>query len=203
MHNKWIVLLLILLCSLTLKAENLTDLLQQHQNGRVSLRAMTGDAAVQDYLEKLQHSDAQRRIQVENILNSNTELDSEELLAAAIILLDSNEPTHHQHALELARQATEQDPINIKAHWLVCAAEDRYLLSNGAPQVWGTQLKLKMNAEQKREVYYQVNFDRTAKSDKDRIACGLPGLNEMEIRLARMARLKDRNAQYRIWNKFW
>ena len=56
-----------------------------------------------------------------------------------------------------------------------------------------------MNSTETFEIYYLVNFDKTARPDKERTKCGIPTLSEIESRLDKMAKLESRNKQYSLW----
>jgi len=137
--------------------------------------------------------------QAEKLLNSSENLTSKGYFAAAMIMQHGSNLLHYKKAMELSKKSALLDPDNKNAKWLSCAAEDRYLLKVEKPQVWGTQLDRKMNLAGTHEIYYLVNFDKKARSDEQRKKCGIPTLLGIESRLDRMAKLVDRNEQYRLW----
>lgn len=143
--------------------------------------------------------DKLRLEKTEKILASDKTLTTQEVLAAAFIMQHGSEVKHYRMAMELALQSFELDPNNLDAIWLASAAQDRYLLKINEPQVWGTQLKRKMNVSGTYQIYYLENFDKSIKTDKQRQSRGLPSLAELESRLSRMEAQSDRAKQYSIW----
>jgi len=143
--------------------------------------------------------DEERRGKVLKILASDQDLSANDYFYAALIMQHGSKPSDYKKAMELAQQSIKIDPSHAKAKWLACASEDRYLIKIGEPQVWGTQLKRKLNVDKSFDVYYLVNFDKSARLDSARVNCGLPSLHEMEIRFEIMAKLPSRNEQYKVW----
>lgn len=180
-------------------ANDLIKLYEEDQAVRTHLKSLPKKEVRKYITEVMVPGDEVRLAQVENILKSTESLSSEEYFAAAMIMQHGSEPRHYKRAMELSQKSASLDPDNTNANWLSCAAEDRYLLKVGKPQVWGTQLKRKMNLAATYEVYYLVNFDKNARLDEQRKVCGIPALPEIESRLERMAKLKSRSEQYRLW----
>jgi hypothetical protein len=180
-------------------ASDLLELYIEDQAVRTHLRTLPKTEVRKYITEVMVPEDKIRLAQVEDILKSSENLSSEEYFAAAMIMQHGSEPRHYQKAMELSRKSESLDHANTSANWLSCAAEDRYLLKVGKPQVWGTQLKRKMNLAGTYEVYYLENFDKEARPDEQRKTCGIPTLSEIEARLERMAKLNNRNKQYSLW----
>lgn len=185
--------------SLHTNAQSLTDMLKEDQAVRAKLRELPREQ-VKAYIDEIMlPGDKIRLEKTEKILNAGHQLSAEELLAAAFIMQHGSQTKHFKLAMELALQSLELDPTNEDAMWLSCASEDRYRLKVDRPQVWGTQLKRKMNSENTHQIYYLENFDRTVKTDEQRLKRGLTTLNEIESRLSRMAKESERAKQYSIW----
>ncbi|RJP43858.1 hypothetical protein C4587_02530 [Candidatus Parcubacteria bacterium] len=66
-------------------------------------------------------------------------------LHAAMVLQHGTETKHYELAHELARNAADQGYVAEKDEvdplWLAAAAKDRSLMSQGKPQLYGTQIK--------------------------------------------------------------
>jgi hypothetical protein len=182
-----------------LNASELIKLYEDDQAVRTHLKTLPKSEIKKYINEVMLPSDEDRLSKVESILKANENLSSEEYFAAAMIMQHGSEPIHYKRAMELSQKAVAINPANKNASWLSCAAEDRYLIKIGKPQVWGTQLKRKMNATGTYEIYYLVNFDKNARPDEQRKMCGIPTLTEIESRLDRMAKLESRNKQYSLW----
>jgi hypothetical protein len=195
---KWILLVSTLFVSQVI-ANDVLKLYEEDQAIRTNLRSLPNDEVKKYINEVMLPGDKVRLKEIERILKSSEKLSSDEYFAVAMIMQHGSEPSHYQKAMELAKKSASLDPSNKNANWLSCAAEDRYLLKIGKHQVWGTQLKRKMNLAGKYEIYYLVDFDKSARPDQQRKKCGIPLLSEIESRLERMAKLTNRNKQYSLW----
>ncbi len=198
MKTKWILLASILVVSQA-PASNLLTLLEEDQAVRNHLQTLPAEQMLNYMNEVILPGDKIRLEQVKDILKSSANLSSEELYAAAMIMQHGGEAKHYKLAMELSQKSATLNPDNKNASWLSCAAEDRYLLNVGESQVWGTQLRMKMNLAGTFQIYRLENFDKNARTDEQRSKCGIPTLAEIESRLERMSKLKNRNAQYRLW----
>lgn len=139
------------------------------------LRLFQEDQSDRDSGVFLMHRDAERRKQVEQMIVDNLLLTAEDFYRAAVIFQHGQSPSDYKKAQQLASKAAILKPDFIEARWLTCAAEDRYLISIGEPQVWGTQYS---GFEPSLEP-----INRHAKTDKEREVCGLPPLKEIEMSL--------------------
>ncbi len=180
-------------------ATDLLKLYEEDQAARTHLQKLPENEIRKFITEVMVPGDKIRLAQVEDVLKISENLSSAEYLAAAVIMQHGSEPDHYKKAMELAQKAVSLDPANKDASWLSCAAEDRYLMKIGKPQVWGTQLDLKMNNSGTHQIHYLDNFDKKARTDEQRKKCGLPSLVEIEEKLAKMAKLESRNEQYKLW----
>lgn len=115
--------------------------------------------------------DDARLASVERIIASDGLVTTEDYYHAAVIFQHGRESKYYLKAKRLALKSVELN--NNKARWLASAAEDRYLHSVGKPQIWGTQFNgircLTMEP-----------FDRTIKTDTQRVANGVPTLAQIE-----------------------
>ncbi|WP_448568888.1 TPR end-of-group domain-containing protein [Thalassotalea ganghwensis] len=121
-----------------------------------------------------------RRDKVRQFIKENSLSHSDDYFHAAMIFQHGKTPSDYQLAHSLAQKSVELNNTNKVAKWLSCATEDRYLHSLGKPQVWGTQYK-KENG-----LWTLEPFDRQAKSDKQRIACGVPTADESKAKVDMM-----------------
>jgi hypothetical protein len=195
---KWIFLISAFFVSQTFASE-LLKIYEEDQAVRTHLRTLPNNEVRKYITEVMLPKDKIRLAQVENILKTHKNLSSKEYFAAAMIMQHGSEPEHYQLAMELSKKSANLDPKNKNASWLACAAEDRYLIKIGKKQIWGTQLKRKMNYNKTFEIYYLENFDKTARSDTERTKCGIPTLSEIKSRLDRMEKIESRNKQYSLW----
>ena len=91
-----------------------------------------------DVLEK---RNARRRKRVRRMLESGTLRVSDDFERAAWILCCSSDPSDCQLARTLALKAAKLDPEDAYARALAAMVEDRYLLSIGKPQIYGTKFR--------------------------------------------------------------
>ncbi len=81
--------------------------------------------------------DAARLARALELFELKEQLPGTEFLDLAFLFQHGGEPDHYKKAWELADEALTQGCET--AAWLTAAAEDRYLLSIGEKQKWGTQ----------------------------------------------------------------
>ena len=198
MKVKWMFIALILWAA-PVYAIDVLALYKDDQAVRTHLRTLPKNEVKEYITQVMLPGDQVRLEQVEQLLKTTENLSSEEYFAAAMIMQHGSDPAHYKMAMELSQKARALDPSNKNASWLSCAAEDRYLQKIDQPQIWGTQLHRKMNAEGTHEIYYLENFDKNARADEQRVQCGIPTLAGIEAKLEKMATLTDRNKQYRLW----
>lgn len=127
--------------------------------------------------------DAARQTRVREILATQTLAHADDYWRAALIMQHGGSPEAFREAHELALKGIALDPKSMKLRWLACAAEDRHLQSQGKPQIWGTQFLLDSQGR-----YTQEPFDRTARSDAERDANGVPSLAQSQAQLEELQR---------------
>ena len=98
---------------------------------------------------------------------------------AAMIFQHRFDSSDYRIAVELMEEAVERDKYISK--WLLAATTDRYLLSIGKPQIFGTQYE-----RQNGEPWVQSDFDSLAVDDMERMRHGVPSLAEQKKQLAAM-----------------
>lgn len=126
--------------------------------------------------------DKARQTKVHKLIASNALLHGDDFFHAAMILQHGGSPENYKLANELSLKAAELNPSNQTAKWLACAAEDRYLQSIGKPQIWGTQYQ-----KQSKDAPWTLEpFDKTAKTDKERIEMGVRTLEQTLAELDKM-----------------
>lgn len=128
--------------------------------------------------------DTKRLARVRALLAAGAAKEADDFYHAAMVFQHGETADDFRLAWDNARIAYEKGGGK-QAAWLACAAEDRWLQRTGKPQVWGTQF---MGVPGKgTSVWTLEPFDRSAKTDAQREAMGVPSLAVSE------ARLKARN----------
>jgi hypothetical protein len=132
--------------------------------------------------EIVNKSDQARRVRVTELINEQQLSHSDDYYHAAMIFQHGDSSDNYKKAYELSKKAAELNSSNKKAKWLACASEDRYLQKIGKPQIWGTQYqRIDMNSPWTLEP-----FDRTIKTDKDRVLWGVRTISESSDRIKTM-----------------
>ncbi len=126
----------------------------------------------------LAKEDQKRRQRVEEMLNAKALSTSRDFFHAAMIFQHGTDSIAYKKAHELAQRAVELDSSNATARWLTAATLDRYLLSLGKAQHYGTQY-LMLDG-----VTYLQHIDTTQVSDSERKRKGVPTLREIRARLS-------------------
>jgi tetratricopeptide (TPR) repeat protein len=85
--------------------------------------------------------DAARRERVEQLVTSGQIQSADDYYFAAMIFQHGEDEASYDRAFRYAVRAAELDPSFVKARWLAAAARDRYHMSRGEPQLYGTQYK--------------------------------------------------------------
>ena len=120
--------------------------------------------------------DNERLKAVQEMINTGKVITADDYYHAALIFQHGSKPKHFEKAKKLAQYAVKLKPDFMRAKWLSCAAEDRYLHSVGKPQVWGTQ-RIGVS------FLTLEPFDEHAKTDAQRASCGIPPLAVIKKRL--------------------
>jgi len=144
------------------------------------------DRRSNDYnYDELIKRDKKRRIKVQELLDSNKLITSNDYQNAAMIFQHGEYPSSYKKAVELMEKSIQIDSTVDK--WLLAAATDRYLLSMNEPQVYGTQFSQTGPWEKPWEL---STIDTTIISDKQRVEYGVGTLKEIREIIARMNRKK-------------
>jgi len=116
--------------------------------------------------------DRRRRERVQQLLDSGLVNTADDFFHAGMIFQHGTDSADYALAYELADYAFAIDSNHASARWLTAAAKDRYLLSTGQPQWYGTQFHLidgKWTIEP---------IDTTAVTDDERRRMGCRTLSE-------------------------
>lgn len=122
--------------------------------------------------------DAERRRQARALLDSARVRTPADYYHAAMVFQHGSDSTDFRMAHEMAVRAVELG--SDRARWLVAASLDRWLLSTGQPQHYGTQY-----AEVDGRTYLQP-IDSTAVTDEERVRARVETLDGIRARLARV-----------------
>ncbi|MEO6277561.1 hypothetical protein [Roseateles sp.] len=123
---------------------------------------------------KLARRDAERRIQVMQLLEQGEVRVAEDYFNAAIIFHHGEAVEDFKLAFSLTSIAAALRPDRPGPRAAACSAWDRLLLRSGKPQWYGTQFEPSAKTG---KIELSV-VDETAVTDADRKACGLPTLQE-------------------------
>ncbi|MGV6831404.1 MAG: DUF6624 domain-containing protein [bacterium] len=116
--------------------------------------------------------DSLRRVRVHQLLDSGKVITGKDFARAAMVFQHGQDSTDYGLAVSLMKTAIEKDTTIDK--WLFAAATDRYLLSKGEPQIYGTQyFKNRAGGP-----WYRQEIDTTKISDEERKAFGVRTLAE-------------------------
>lgn len=127
--------------------------------------------------------DSLREVRIYELLDSNKVRTSLDYHNAAMIFQHGGDSIAYGMAVKLMRKSIELDSTANK--WLLAAAIDRYLLSKGEPQIYGTQYwKMKDQPWELREI------DTTKITDAERIEYGVETLAQQREKVKRMNKKK-------------
>lgn len=124
--------------------------------------------------------DRQRRERVNELLDSNLVITSNDYANAAMVYQHGGDTVASGMAVRLMRKAVALDGNRSK--WLLAAAIDRDLMRRDQPQVYGTQYR-RMGAD---EPWVLYNLDTTKVSDEERVEYGVETLAEQREKLRTM-----------------
>ena len=124
--------------------------------------------------DKLVKQDSTRRVEVLEMIKQNKLSTQNDYFHAAMIFQHGKDSTSYKLAYEYSKKASVMDTTNSLFRWLSAASYDRYLISIGKPQIYGTQFIV---FDKK---YYLNNFDTTKVTDSERIYYGTRTLKEIK-----------------------
>ncbi len=115
-------------------------LLERLYDADQAIREGDWSALTPDSLEALVQADAARRAEVDSVLAAGGAHTSGDFYHAAMVFQHGADSAAHRRAYDLGLRAVELDSTNADARWIVPRAYDRWRLSIGQPQLYGTQL---------------------------------------------------------------
>lgn len=104
---------------------------------------------------------------------------SNDFYNAALIFQHGRDSTDYLKALNFMKKSIELDSTRNK--WLFAAITDRYLLSIGKPQIYGTQF-----FKEEGKPWIQENYDSLKVDDQERKKYGVKTLKEQKEALKKM-----------------
>ena len=122
---------------------------------------------------KLKKEDEARMKRVEEMAGSGILKTANDYYHAAMIYQHGSDSTAYKKAWKYSKQSAAIDTTNENARWLSVASNDRYLLSIGKPQIYGTQFLILENK------WYLSDFDSTKVTDEERKAYGTRTIKEI------------------------
>lgn len=120
--------------------EEIKRLYEEDQRNRMGI-----DGEDTEQLGRIGEEDRKRRERVKILLDGGEIVEAADYYHAAMIFQHGDKPDDYQQANELAKRAMEKGEE--RAKWLYAASLDRWLLSTGKPQKFGTQFKRRENGE--------------------------------------------------------
>jgi hypothetical protein len=164
----WFILL-VMAAPATAPADNaeLATLCEQDQAARQS------DDFLKD-AERIHAFDRMRRLRVMRLLEDGGAKTARDHFNAALVLQHGDDPLDYKLANELCKKAVALDPSMKEAKWLMAASWDRYLMSLGKPQWYGTQFKIVDGK------YYLAEADLSRVNDEERRAVGTRTIEQIK-----------------------
>ncbi|MGS2765190.1 tetratricopeptide repeat protein [Sinomicrobium sp. M5D2P9] len=130
----------------------------------------------------IMRNDSLRRIRVLQLLDSNKVKTSGDYKNAAMIFQHGRDSADYGMAVKLMKKAIALDSTTNK--WLLAAATDRYLLSKGKPQIFGTQYYKEGDTPWKLS-----EIDTTVITDEERIKFSVGTLAQLKEKVKTMNRV--------------
>lgn len=125
--------------------------------------------------------DEARRARTLEIVNAGRLTARDDFIHAAFIFQHGADSTSYRRANELAMRAVAIDSTSMRARWIAAATKDRYLMSVGRAQIYGTQYTRGADG-----LWTQAPYDTTAISDEERARWGVRSRAEQRARLRGM-----------------
>ena len=119
----------------------------------------------------LSQRDAERLKRVKEIAGQGGLKQADDYYHAALVLQHSDKTADYLRAHQWCLEALKLDPEYADARWLAAASQDRYLMGQGKPQLYGTQSR-KVDGKW---ILWQVD---PAVTDEERAKWGVPPLAE-------------------------
>lgn len=123
--------------------------------------------------------DSLRKTRIQQLLDSNQVRTPTDFYIAAMVFQHGDDSSDYRKAMNLVTKAIELDSTVPK--WLLAAATDRYLLSTGRPQIYGTQY-----FKDGDEAWKLENIDSTEITDEIRKEFGVETLAQQREKVKQM-----------------
>jgi len=149
----------------------------QDQGREKNVPASRDDAPA--YWKKVSVEDHDRQVEIMGHLHKGEINSADDLYHAAMIFQHGNCPDHFKLANQLADKAVALG--SKEAKWLYAATLDRYLMSQGKPQKFGTQFMKPGGTDT-----WQLYTLDPATTDEERARYNVPSLAQQQKRLERM-----------------
>lgn len=153
--------------------EDNAELMELHDNDQLDRKKSEVDWDI------VNQRDSARRQRVYEMLEANKVRTAKDHYHAAMVFQHGHDSVAYGMAVKLIKTAVEMDSTINK--WLFAAATDRYLLSIGKPQIYGTQF-----GRQGDEPWSLSELDSTQITDEERMEHGVPPLNQLKERVRKM-----------------
>jgi hypothetical protein len=128
-----------------------------------------------DWAAVVEHDRAHRQ-RVRELIDARTLRVADDYYDAAMIFQHGDSAADFALAHQLCLKASELDPTNRAARWLAAASQDRYLMTVGKPQLYGTQFKRDAGGP-----WYLYPVDPST-TDEERARWNVPPLSMMKKR---------------------
>lgn len=136
-------------------------------------------------LNALNQRDSVRRDSLRALVRAGALRSAKSYYHAAMLMQHGVDSAAYLKAHEWARYSEQLDSTRIDVRWLVAASRDRYEMSRGQPQWYGTQ---SARADSGRGALVLYRLDRTRVTDRERKYRGVGTLAELCERLAAINR---------------
>jgi hypothetical protein len=131
-------------------------------------------------MDALQANDRIRRDSLSALVRAGVLGSASSYYHAAMLMQHGVDSADYRLANEWARKSEELDSTKVETRWLVAASWDRYQMSRGEPQWYGTQSD-RVDGGKGALVLY--NIDPTRVTDRERIYRGVGTIDQLCARL--------------------
>ncbi len=134
-----LALLAVACCGGTVRAQENNPALERLYEADQAVREGDWSGLSSDSLNAIAQADAARRAQADSVLAAGGARTSADYYHAAMVFQHGSDSTAYRRAYDLGLRAVALDSANADARWIVPRAYDRWQVSLGRPQVYGTQ----------------------------------------------------------------
>lgn len=103
--------------------------------------------AIDSLMKVMDLRDAARRQRVRQLMAAGTAQTADDYYHAAVVLQHGSDPDDYLKAHEWTQAALARTPSHVQARYLFAASWDRYQLSQGKPQWYGTSVERQPNGD--------------------------------------------------------